>query len=283
MYAGFWKRLAAALLDFMILLVPLLVLTISMALITGPKSKATFAADLSTFAILWLYFAGMESSRKQATLGKIAFGIRVVDLNGERISFLRATARLVAKILSALSLMVGFLMAAVPRRKQALHDIVASTLVVNSEARRSELQRTLPVRVPSTGGIVAISLAVVCIPLAAAGAAIAIPAYQDYTVKVKVNEAVLSVRGATAGVAAYVARHKSPPRSLEDATAVPSSPHLREAVITGEGAIVLTLAVDRLEGKRIVFVPTRHAPDRITWACSSEEVAARYLPRQCRR
>ena len=114
-------------------------------------------------------------------------------------------------------------------------------------------------------------------------AAIAIPAYQDYTVKAKVNEAVLSVRGATADVAAYMARHKTPPRSLEEARAVPASPHLSEAVITREGAIVLTLSVSRLEGKRIVFVPTRHAPDRITWACSSEEVAARYLPRQCRR
>src|SRR5688572_14356959 len=283
MYAGFWKRLAATLLDFLILLVPMLLLGIVVALVTGPKSTATAAADLSTLAVLWLYFAGMESSRAQATLGKIAFGIRVVDLNGERISFLRATARLLAKILSALSLFVGFLMAAVPRRKQALHDIVAGCLVVSSEASASELERTLPTRVPTAGGIVAIALAVVCIPLAAAGAAIAIPAYQDYTVKLKVNDAVSSVRGATASVAAYMLRHKRPPRSLEDARAVPHSPHLREAVITGEGAIVLTLAVDKLEGKRIVFVPTGQPPDRITWTCTSEEIAARYLPRQCRR
>ena len=283
MYAGFWKRLAATLLDLMILLVPMLVLGIIVALVTGPKSKATLAADLSTLAVLWLYFAGMESSRKQATLGKIAFGIRVVDLDGERISFLRASARLAAKLLSALSLFVGFLMAGVTRRKQALHDIVAGSLVVESDARRAELERTLPTRVPTAAGIFAIVLAVVCIPLAAAGAAIAIPAYQDYAVRVKVNDAVSSVRGATASVAAYMARHKRPPRSLEDARAVPHSPHLREAVITGEGAIVLTLAVDKLDGKRIVFVPTGHAPDRITWTCTSEEIAARYLPRQCRR
>lgn len=283
MYAGFWRRLAALMLDLVVLLVPMIVLGIVVALVTGPKSTATIAADLSTLAALWLYFAGMESSRRQATLGKIAFGVRVVDLNGERISFLRATARLFAKILSALSLFVGFLMAGVTRRKQALHDIVAGSLVVESDANPSALERSLPQRAPSAGGIVAIALSVVCLPLAAAGAAIAFPAYQDYRVRTKVNDAVKSVRGATAGVAAYMARHKRPPRSLEEARAVPSSPHLREALITREGAIVLTLAVEKLEGKRIVFVPTDGATDRITWTCTSEDIAPRYLPRQCRR
>src|SRR5688500_16329239 len=115
MYAGFWKRLAAALLDLIIVVVPMLAVGIVVALVTGPKSRATFAADLSALAVLWLYFAGMETSSKQATLGKIAFGIRVVDLDGKRISFLRATARLLAKSLSVLSLLVGFLMAALPR------------------------------------------------------------------------------------------------------------------------------------------------------------------------
>ena len=283
MYAGFWKRLAAAMLDLMILLVPMLLVGIAVALVTGPKSRATFTADLSTLAVLWLYFAGMESSRKQATLGKLAFGIRVVDLSGERISFLRASGRLAAKILSATSLMVGFLIAGIMPRKQSLHDIIAGTLVVESDARRAELERTLPVRVPTAIGVVAITLAVVCIPLAGAGAAIAIPAYQDYTVRTKVNDAVASVRGVTAGVAAYMARYKRPPVSLEDARAVPHSPYLREAVITGEGAIVLTLAVQKLEGKRIVFVPTGSTSERITWTCMSEDVAPRYLPRQCRR
>lgn len=283
MYAGFWKRFAAAMLDLMILLVPMIVLGIVVALITGPKSRATAIADLSTFAVIWLYFAGMESSPKQATFGKIAFGIRVIDLSGDRVSFLRASGRFFAKILSALSLFVGFLMSAVTKRKQALHDIVAGCLVVESDARRADLERTLPASAPSARGIATIALAVVFVPLAAVGAAIAIPAYQDYTLRAKVHDAVQSGRGATAGVAAYMARHKGPPRSLEDARAVPSSPHLREAVITREGAIVLTLAVHTLEGKRIVFMPTAHAPDKITWACSSEDIAARYLPRQCRR
>lgn len=283
MYAGFWRRFAAALLDLLILLVPMIVIGIVVALVTGPKSKATLAADLSTLVVLWLYFAIMESSPKQATLGKIAFGMRVVDLDGDRVSFLRASGRLFAKILSALSLAVGFLMAAVTRRKQALHDIVASSLVVNIDATAANVVRAGPSSARSTGGIVTIALAVVCIPLAGAGAAIAIPAYQDHAVRAKVNDAVQSGRGAATGVAAYMLRHKSPPRSLEDARAVPSSPYLREAVITKEGAIVLTLAVTRLEGKRITFVPNAQSAEKIVWTCTSDDIAPRLLPKQCRR
>lgn len=281
MYAGFWKRLAAALLDCMILLVPMLVLGIVVALVTGPKSKATLAADLSTLAVVWLYFAVMESSRKQATLGKLAFGIRVVGLDGERIGFFRASGRFFAKILSGLSLMVGFLMAAVTRRKQALHDVLAGCMVVNAEAPQDDLERAAPLHPLSASGRFGVAMAVVCLPLAGAGATIAIPIYQDQAVRAKVGAAVQSARGATTSVSAYIARHKAPPRSLEDARAVPHSPHLREAIITRDGSIVLTLAVSRLEGKRIVFVPSGQS-DKITWTCTAEDIATRYLPRQCR-
>jgi Tfp pilus assembly major pilin PilA len=174
-------------------------------------------------------------------------------------------------------------MAAVTRRKQALHDIVASSLVIDSDASASDVLRAGQAPARSPGGIFAIVLAVVCLPLAAAGTAVAIPAYQDYAVRAKVSDAVQSARGATAGVGAYMARHKAPPRSLEDARAVPSSPYLREAVITRQGAIVLTLAVTRLEGKRITFVPTAQGSGKIVWTCVSEDIATRLLPKQCRR
>ncbi len=78
----------------------------------------------------WLYFALMESSPRQATLGKQALGIMVTDLAGQRISFARATGRFFAKILSGLILWIGYVMAAFTERKQALHDLLASCLVV---------------------------------------------------------------------------------------------------------------------------------------------------------
>ena len=73
----------------------------------------------------------MLSSEKQATVGKMVLGMVVTDVNGGRISFGRATGRHFAKWLSALILGIGFLMAAFTERKQALHDMIADTLVVS--------------------------------------------------------------------------------------------------------------------------------------------------------
>ncbi|MER3416968.1 MAG: hypothetical protein C4297_12250 [Gemmataceae bacterium] len=73
----------------------------------------------------------MESSRTQATLGKMALGITVTDLEGNRIGFGKATGRFFGKIISALIFYIGFVMAAFTEKKQGLHDMMAGCLVVN--------------------------------------------------------------------------------------------------------------------------------------------------------
>lgn len=78
----------------------------------------------------WLYHAIMESSAKQATLGKLLLKIRVTDLDGQRISLGKATARHFSKTISTLALLIGFLMAGWTKKKQALHDKIAKCLVV---------------------------------------------------------------------------------------------------------------------------------------------------------
>ena len=130
MYAGFWRRVAAALLDGLI--VGVVTAPFSIGMSSGNRYSAT-ASSIST-VVSWLYSALMESSSKQATLGKMALGIRVTDLDGNRIGFGKATGRYFAKILSALILGIGFLMVAFTERKQGLHDILAGTLVVRGEA-----------------------------------------------------------------------------------------------------------------------------------------------------
>lgn len=81
----------------------------------------------------WLYFSLMESSERQATLGKMALGITVTDMEGRRISFARATGRYFAKFISALTLLIGYIMAGFTEKKQALHDIIAGTLVLKRQ------------------------------------------------------------------------------------------------------------------------------------------------------
>jgi uncharacterized RDD family membrane protein YckC len=120
-YADFGSRLLAFLIDCVIL-----------ALATGILTAGTFGVGvvLSFFAP-WLYEAFMLSSEWQATVGKRAMSIVVTSMDGNRISFARATGRHFAKYLSAFLLFIGFIMAAFTARKQALHDMIAETLVVH--------------------------------------------------------------------------------------------------------------------------------------------------------
>ncbi len=96
--------------------------------------------ELSVAGILinWLYHAVMESSAKQATLGKTLMKTQVTDFNGQRISFWKATARHFSKMLSTLILLVGFLMAIWTKNKQALHDKIAGCLVVRAGSAPAE-------------------------------------------------------------------------------------------------------------------------------------------------
>jgi len=83
-----------------------------------------------SFIIHWLYYSLLESSKNQATLGKMALDLMVTDINGNRISFARATGRYFGKILSGMIMCIGYIMAAFTDKKQALHDKLADTLVI---------------------------------------------------------------------------------------------------------------------------------------------------------
>lgn len=125
-YAGFWTRFLAALLDGLVLAIPSIIISSVTKGIEGAETLGLIIGILMG----WLYDALLESSSKQATLGKQALGIVVTDLNGERISFGRATVRHFSKFLSGIIFLIGYIMAAFTKRKQALHDMIAGTLVV---------------------------------------------------------------------------------------------------------------------------------------------------------
>lgn len=139
-FAGFWLRALAYMLDLILLLLPAMLLAAALSPTpnaygyrdVGAEQDAIDLAKLVFAVAAWLYFAVLESRPAGATLGKMAVGIRVVTDKGERISFGRATGRHFGKILSGLLLFVGCLMAAFTERKQALHDIMAECLVVRA-------------------------------------------------------------------------------------------------------------------------------------------------------
>ncbi|MEO5812948.1 MAG: RDD family protein [Rhodanobacter sp.] len=156
-YAGFWKRVAAYVIDYIVLLIPskligsMLGATAATAAMEEAQKNAAgdpqmllasvevymhsmWPALLLTSLVVWLYFALMESSVWQASIGKLVLGIRVTDLHGDRISLPRALGRYLAKFLSAIIVCIGFLMVAWTERKQGLHDMLAGTLVLNGRA-----------------------------------------------------------------------------------------------------------------------------------------------------
>lgn len=151
-YAGFWLRVAAIIIDGIILnivnsilmfifapnLMSLFVMDPEMSEADQMAMIATAMSSLGVYTLVSTlvtcgYFAYMHSSERQATLGKMAVGIKVTDLDGNRISLGRAIGRYFAQILSGITMGIGYIMAGFTEKKQALHDIVCSTLVVKAK------------------------------------------------------------------------------------------------------------------------------------------------------
>lgn len=140
-YGGFWIRFVALFIDWLIVGIVVFPVSAIMLVMIGVAGSVVSMPGIGvrlvrvivslvfSFAANWIYEAFMESSAKQATLGKMALGLKVTDLAGRRISFARATGRHFAKILSSMILLIGYIMAGFTERKQALHDMVAGTLV----------------------------------------------------------------------------------------------------------------------------------------------------------
>ena len=137
-YAGFWRRFAAYLIDSMVIAFALtnFASLLSRQLVVSITNAQTLNTYLATAIVVmsllltWAYYSGMESSPLQATIGKLVVGIYVTDLQGQRISFGRATGRWFGKIISGAILLIGYLMAGFTEKKQALHDKMAGCLVL---------------------------------------------------------------------------------------------------------------------------------------------------------
>ncbi len=151
-YAGFWWRVLAWIIDYLVqvLLIVLVVFVVvfvtvfiiifvsilfkipipaSALSLTSIRAWSDAFGFFTGIVIDWLYYALMESSATQATLGKMVCGLRVTSSDGKRLSFLRATGRHYSKLLSSLTT-VGYLMPLWTLRKQSLHDKVSRTVVL---------------------------------------------------------------------------------------------------------------------------------------------------------
>lgn len=128
-YAGFGTRFIAWFIDGIIISI----LGWLMGIILGVNAfEASWGVIWFNNLLSLLYFIVMEGGSKNATIGKQLVGIRVTDMQGAPIGYDKAALRNICKILSALILLIGFIMIAFTERKQGLHDSIANTLVVRN-------------------------------------------------------------------------------------------------------------------------------------------------------
>ena len=270
-YAGFWRRAAASLVDGLLLAVPAIVVNV----IFGKDSVLGFLVGI---AIGCAYFAGFHSSAKQATPGKMAFAVKISDLAGARIGVARAIGRYFASWLSAFTLGIGYLMAAFSQKKQALHDMISGTLVVNAKVDFNQIVAGGGV-MPITAGVRAITILLLIIPFfGGLLAAILTPAYQDYTVRRKIVEALTEISALRNEIQqAYTYNVPFKTGSFRVA-----SPNVKSVEVNSSGVVVVALVSAVSDGGSIVYTPSIQSGGIVSWRCSAVRVAPKYLPMECR-
>lgn len=136
-YAEFWRRGGAFVLDTLIIWVLQFAIVVPL-LISGGERRG-LAALVASYVLAGIYKTAFQASRLQATPGKLAFGLKVTTLAGQRLGLGRALGRYLGEALSGLMLLVGYLLAAFTARRQALHDMLAGTLVVRRDREPIEI------------------------------------------------------------------------------------------------------------------------------------------------
>jgi uncharacterized RDD family membrane protein YckC len=154
-YAGLGRRFVAFIVDIILVILLGLVTVAGFGLLRGLQNLYFYAVQhipadqlttegstgalvgsiIAAYGLLlvivpWLYFAGFESSRSQATPGKVLMSLVVTDMQGSKPTFARTTLRFFGKFISTLIIFIGFLMIGFTKKHQGLHDRIAGCLVL---------------------------------------------------------------------------------------------------------------------------------------------------------
>ena len=278
-YGGFWVRLAAYFVDGFIVGLMMMIVMVLWIIAVGTKTAVEYDGVM-TLAVVVLgqfYHAYFLSSKRMATPGKRLCGLYVTDTGGHRLSFGRALWRNVAAFFSYVTLYIGFIMAGFTERKQALHDKLAGTLVH---------------RQPGSSAVVVIVIVLAIfffVFVVGVLAAVAIPAYQDYTHRAKMAGVISAMSAARAPVVEHMASKGSWPATWEQLgpgadpmrqVAEPSRDIVESIRLEPGGAIVADVKISRDRGE--VRLTPKQAGDQVEWACTSSPEIRKYVPASCR-
>lgn len=169
MYASVWKRFFAFLIDAVVFAVLFWVLA---------QMMDNASVSLVLLVIIWLYYALLESSPLQASVGKIIMGIKVVDRRGRRLSFWQATERIFSKLVTNVTFYFGFFIAAFDKKKRTLHDRISHSAVISKNADFDPDSYAEPEEEASFTFITVVSVLLALVFVALMLVAVALPQYQ---------------------------------------------------------------------------------------------------------
>ncbi len=151
-YASLWERLLAAIVDIVSLTIITFFVFLCFIFIVGGgyyiKGTGVLEGNGSNIVMLtyiwliistvigWLYYALLESSPVQATLGKKAMKIKVTDIDGDAIDFKRASLRYLGRCISHTTIGVLYIIVAFTRKRQGIHDLLADTVVLKVNEKK---------------------------------------------------------------------------------------------------------------------------------------------------
>lgn len=281
-YASFWRRLGAFVAD-QLLLGGFAFLWFA-ALANMGRTSLILNLGVTVAAILvapWLYTALFESGSRQATPGKQLLRIKVTDLRGARIGFARATGRHFAEWLSILTLLVGYALAIFTRRRQAMHDLLAGTLVVREDAAPAAVagsERAAPMSGGALAGALAVVLAALSVPVGYL--ALAIPAYRDFEVRTQIAEGLTLAHEFELAVDLHRIEYGEWPADLtalqiDDYTqGLVNEAKFVDAIEIVDGTVVVRFnAVTHadLQNRRLALRPWLNEDEQIAWQCGRAE------------
>jgi len=279
-YGGFWVRLAAHVVDGFIISIGVFVIAFVLGLAAamlggGGGDAASIGITVAMVLLGQFYHAYFVSSEKMATPGKRLCGLYVTDLEGHRLGFGHALGRNLAALASYLTLYIGFIMAGFTERKQALHDKIAGTLVH---------------RQPGSSAVIVIVIVLVLffgVFVIGILAAIAIPAYQDYTVRAKMSGVVSAMDAVKTPIAEYAANKGQWPTTWEQVGANPmsqvpeSSRALVEEIRLDQGGVVVGSV--KIQGKQgQIRMAPKQMGDKVDWTCTASPEIKKNVPLRCR-
>lgn len=274
-HAGFWRRFAAYVLDALVLWLP--------SMIIGLVPLLGFIGFIVGH---WLYFALMESSGWQATLGKRALGIKVTDARGRRIGFGQATGRYFGAFVSWLILFIGYFMSGWTSRRQALHDLMAGTLVVFDDVHPGRALPTVRRPMPWYGWLLNIVAMLCVLAIPASLVAIAIPAYHNYVARARLTNIAADVGTLRLEVDEHAMKENACPRGTRPSTQAWVA-GITLGGVAPECTIIVSLGNDKampagLRGGELTWTSSGDPSNGVLdWTCSSH-LADTYLPRECR-